>query len=297
MKKIDIKFIATSSIIAALYVGLTWLLSPISYGAIQFRISEVLILLVVLNPKYAYSLVIGCLVANIASPLGWYDIVFGALATLFAVIPMLKIKNIAIACLFPVISNSIIISLELGIALDMFNIFLFNVVTIGLGEAVVLYCIGIPFCNVVLKNTVLKEILEIDYEDSDNRKSLVSYLYFIIGALGVIFYIAYPLLSRSYVENNEAIEQAYSALNLTKEENWLIIFLIISILVIIVGFIKHRYFKVVLNVILLLGLLVSYIFFGIIFREALVYPYYYGYSIYLIIYGLAIINATRLEWR
>ena len=51
MRKIDIRFIASSAIIAALYVALTWVLAPISYGAIQFRISEVLLLLVFFNPK------------------------------------------------------------------------------------------------------------------------------------------------------------------------------------------------------------------------------------------------------
>ena len=64
MKKFNVRFIAESAIIAGLYVALTWLLAPISYGAVQFRISEFLILLVVLNPKYAYALVIGCFIAN-----------------------------------------------------------------------------------------------------------------------------------------------------------------------------------------------------------------------------------------
>lgn len=59
MKKNNIKFIAESAIIAALYVALTWIFSPISYGPIQFRISEILVLLVVLNPKYALSLILG----------------------------------------------------------------------------------------------------------------------------------------------------------------------------------------------------------------------------------------------
>ena len=69
-KSIDIKFIAESAIIAALYAALTWLFAPISYGPVQFRISEVLVLLVVLNPKYAISLIIGCFVANTTSSLG-----------------------------------------------------------------------------------------------------------------------------------------------------------------------------------------------------------------------------------
>ena len=82
MRKIDIRFIATSAIVAALYVALTWLLAPISYGSIQFRISEILILLVFFNPKYALPIVLGTFISNTTSSLGWYDMVFGTAATL-----------------------------------------------------------------------------------------------------------------------------------------------------------------------------------------------------------------------
>ena len=164
MKKIGIKFIVESALIAALYVALTWILAPISYGAIQFRISEVLLLLVILNPKYAYALIIGCFVANTTSSLGAYDMFFGTLATTLAIIPMTKIKRAEIACLFPVISNAIIIAVELGFAFDMFmpEAFWFNVLTVGLGEAVVLYFIGIPMLCSITKNSKLSEMMEFD---------------------------------------------------------------------------------------------------------------------------------------
>lgn len=295
MKKIDIKFISISGIIAALYVGLTWLLSPISFGSIQFRISEVLLLLVILNPKYAYSLIIGCLIANTTSPLGWYDIVFGTLATLFAVLPMLKIKNIGLACLFPVISNSIIVSIELGLALDMFNIFWFNMLTVGLGEAIVLYFIGIPFCKVILKNSALKEMLEIDINLDNNNFTLINYLYFIIGILGIIFYIAYPFFSKNIIENNEIIKETYSALILTKLYIWPCIFLIISILILITCFINNNLIKIIFNSIFLSIYLISYILIGILFIESRNYIYYYIYIIYLIIYGLIIYYNIKIR--
>ncbi len=296
MKKIDIKFISTSAIIAALYVGLTWLLSPISYGSIQFRISEVLLLLVVLNPKYAYSLIIGCLIANTTSPLGWYDIVFGTLATTFAILPMMKIKKIGLACIFPVMCNSIIISIELGIALDMFNIFWFNMLTVGLGEAVVLYFLGIPFCKVILNNNALKDILEIDMELNDNHFTLINYLYFIIGALGIIFYIAYPFFTKNIIENDEIIKETYTALKLTSSHMWLCIFLVISSLILFICFTKNKLIKIIFNTIFLLILLILYIVIGIIFIEAKTYIYYYIYSIYLVLYGLIIFYNIK-KWR
>ena len=121
MKKISVKFIAETAIIAALYVALTCLLSPISYGGIQFRISEVLILLVVLKPKFSVALIIGCLVANTTSPMLWYDLCFGTLATVLAIIPMILIRKMPIAAIFPVITNAFIVAFELGLTADLWN--------------------------------------------------------------------------------------------------------------------------------------------------------------------------------
>lgn len=161
MKKTNVKSLAISAIIAALYVALTWLLAPISYGPIQFRVSEILVLLVFLNPKYAYSLAIGCLIANTTSSFGWYDIVFGTIATIVALIPMTKSKNIFIAAIFPVVSNAIIISVELLLIYNEPHLFLFNVLTIGLGEAIVLFLLGIPVVKLLCKNETIVELLEV----------------------------------------------------------------------------------------------------------------------------------------
>ena len=165
MRKNNISFIANTAIVAGLYVALTWLLAPISFGAVQFRLSEVLVLLVVLNPKYALALILGCFIANTTSPLGWYDLVFGTLATSIAVILMTRVKNVWIAALFPVLSNGIIIALELGIAFDMLTLdaYLFNALTVGLGELGVLYLVGIPVIYVIKKNQKLAEF--IGFED------------------------------------------------------------------------------------------------------------------------------------
>ena len=44
--KNNVRFLCESAIVAALYAVLTWVLAPISYGPIQFRIAEILVLLV-----------------------------------------------------------------------------------------------------------------------------------------------------------------------------------------------------------------------------------------------------------
>ena len=52
------------AIIAGLYVALTWATLPLSYGLIQFRVSEILLLLCFYRKDYIYSLVLGCFIAN-----------------------------------------------------------------------------------------------------------------------------------------------------------------------------------------------------------------------------------------
>jgi len=80
-----------NAIIATLYVALTIGLHPISYGIISFCISEVLAFY---QKKYIPGLVIGCCIANFASPMGICDIIFGTLSTLSALCQLIPFSNI-----------------------------------------------------------------------------------------------------------------------------------------------------------------------------------------------------------
>ena len=86
---IKLKMVVKLSVVAAIYVALTLSLYPLSYGAIQFRLSEALMMLIAYNPIYSISLIIGCLISNLASPMGTIDIVFGTLATVVSCIMFL----------------------------------------------------------------------------------------------------------------------------------------------------------------------------------------------------------------
>ena len=52
--------IVTTAIVAALYATLTLSLAFVSYGPIQFRLSEVMTLLPLFSKKYIVGLTIGC---------------------------------------------------------------------------------------------------------------------------------------------------------------------------------------------------------------------------------------------
>ena len=76
--------LTAAAVTGAAYAALTMLLAPISYGAIQCRVSEVLCILPFFIPCTAWGLFVGCAIANLLSAAGIFDVIFGSLATLLA---------------------------------------------------------------------------------------------------------------------------------------------------------------------------------------------------------------------
>lgn len=136
MKRITTKDIIANSLIAALYVVLTMVTYPFSYMGIQFRVSEIMVLLCFFRKDYAFGLVIGCAIANLPSAIGLVDVGFGTLATLIACLGIMFMKNLGIACLFPVVSNAFIVGFELWKFLGL--PFWISVAEVAIGEFAVM---------------------------------------------------------------------------------------------------------------------------------------------------------------
>jgi uncharacterized membrane protein len=140
-----------AGVIAALYVALTMLFQPISFGAVQFRISEALCILPVLWPEAVAGLTVGCLISNLLGGALPPDVIFGTLATLLAAFATAKLrKNIWLAAFMPVVFNGVIVGLVLTYAYQI-PALLLNMLTVALGEAAVLYILGIPLAKVLQK--------------------------------------------------------------------------------------------------------------------------------------------------
>ena len=144
MKK-SVIFISRAALIGALYFVLTISLPALSYGPLQFRLSEALVLIAVIFPEAIPGLTVGCVLANFFfSPYGIYDMVFGGLATLLgAVGTYLLRKNIPLASLPPIIFNTLLVPVIFIINdastvyyVAMFEILASEIVTVGI--------IGIP---------------------------------------------------------------------------------------------------------------------------------------------------------
>ncbi len=147
--------VARVGIIAAIYCVVTLALGFISYGPIQFRVSEVLMFLPLLSKEYIVALTLGCFLANVIGPYGVPDIIFGTLATLISSVlvyltPKLFGKNkytLLIASIWPTIINALIIGwmlykfVGLPFALSAFEV--------ALGEFVVITIVGLPIFKMV----------------------------------------------------------------------------------------------------------------------------------------------------
>jgi uncharacterized membrane protein len=99
MQKYTTIQIALTGVIAALYTAITYVLQPISFLAIQVRVSGALILLLPLFPEATLlGVSLGVLFANMTSPLGPIDLL-SAPITLLAMIPLYLLRKKGIAAI------------------------------------------------------------------------------------------------------------------------------------------------------------------------------------------------------
>lgn len=139
--------------IAALYCALTLLLQPISYGAMQLRLSEALTLLPILTEAAVPGLFVGCLLANLLGASTIFDIIFGSLATLLAAYLTRRLRHkpyLAAAC--PVLCNGVITGLVVsGIT---HTPPLLTMLWIGISEALICYILGLPLVKLLKKTNL-----------------------------------------------------------------------------------------------------------------------------------------------
>ena len=143
MKNNLTKRITRTAIIAAIYAACTFAIAPFAYGNIQFRISEVLVLLALFDPLYISGLTLGCLIANMLGPNGLMDIIFGTLATLIgAIFSRMLRKHKYLVCVPPILSNALIIPWVLKFAYGAEDLVPFMMLTVGIGEVLAVGVLG-----------------------------------------------------------------------------------------------------------------------------------------------------------
>lgn len=156
----NIKGLVTGALIAALYTALTYLSAALglAYGAVQFRLSEVLCILPIFTPYATVGLTVGCIISNIGSSLGPIDMVFGTAATLLGAVLMRAFKTrlpYPVLFLFPILSNALLVGAELSIFLGDIGFFS-AAAGVLIGETVVIFVGGIPLYKFLCKNNILE---------------------------------------------------------------------------------------------------------------------------------------------
>lgn len=147
---------------AALYAALTLALAPLSYGPVQVRLSECMVLLAFYNKKWAPGLTAGCFLANLASPFGAADVIVGTAATFLAVYAMRWCPNLLTASLAPVLANGVLIGAELAFLAQISaepGAVLPVMGWIAAGECLSVTVIGTALFRLLLRNDLLRRCI------------------------------------------------------------------------------------------------------------------------------------------
>lgn len=136
--------ITYGAVIAAVYVVLTVIFAPISFGPMQVRIAEMLMILPMFTPAAVPGLFIGCIIANMLGGAIALDVIFGSLATLIgAWVGYLLRRNRWLVPIPPIISNALIVPFVLKYGYGFTEIPLpLMMVYIAVGEIVGCYILG-----------------------------------------------------------------------------------------------------------------------------------------------------------
>ena len=131
-------FLAQAAMIAAIYVVVTIVFAPFSYGEVQVRISEALTILPCFTPAAIPGLFLGCFLSNVLGGCILPDIIFGSLATLLGALGtyILRRQNKFLAPVSPVLANVLIVPFVLRYGYQIPLPIPFLMLTVGIGEVI-----------------------------------------------------------------------------------------------------------------------------------------------------------------
>ncbi|MEF9840468.1 MAG: QueT transporter family protein [Lachnospiraceae bacterium] len=137
MKNKRVIFLTQAAMIAAIYVVLTMVFAPLSFGEVQVRISEALTILPFFTPAAIPGLFIGCLTGNILGGAILPDIIFGSFATLAGACVTYYLRNQKyLAPIGPIIANTLIIPLILRYGYGILLPIPILMISVGIGEII-----------------------------------------------------------------------------------------------------------------------------------------------------------------
>lgn len=153
MKNKGTQFLTEAAAIGAIYVVLTLLLAPLSFGEVQIRFSEALTILPFFTPAAIPGLFIGCIIANLLGGAIPVDIIFGSIATLIGAVFTYKLRNSNrfLSPIPPIAANAIIVPFVLRFGYGVNLPIPLMMLTVGIGEVVSCAIVGLILQTALLK--------------------------------------------------------------------------------------------------------------------------------------------------
>lgn len=161
MRDKKVTFMVQAAAIAAVYVVLTVLFAPISFGEIQIRFAEGLTVLPYFTPAAIPGLFIGCIIGNFMGGAIPIDILFGSIATLIgALLSYTLRKHKFLVPLPPIAANTLLVPFVLYYGYGINLPIPFLMLTIGIGEVVSCGVIGLVLLFALdrYKNVIFQQI-------------------------------------------------------------------------------------------------------------------------------------------
>ncbi|MDQ7793594.1 MAG: QueT transporter family protein [bacterium] len=149
----NVRRLAVVGVLAGLYAVLTYSLASVSFLPQQVRFAEALAVLPYLTPLAIPGLTLGVFLANLASPLGWVDWVFGTLATFLAAWLTSRAPHPLLAPFPPVVVNAALVGYYLAVILGL--PYAVTALQVGLGQLVACYLLGYPLLRALARRPAL----------------------------------------------------------------------------------------------------------------------------------------------
>ena len=153
MKNKSTLFMVQGTAIAAVYVVLTLVFAPLSFGEVQLRFSEALTVLPFFTPAAIPGLFVGCVIANLLGGAIPVDIIYGSIATLIGAFFTYKLRASGkwTAPIPPVVSNIVIVPFVLRYGYGINLPIPLMMLTVGIGEVVSAGVIGMILLSALSK--------------------------------------------------------------------------------------------------------------------------------------------------
>lgn len=163
MRDKKVLFTVHAAAIAAIYVVLTVVFAPISFGEVQIRFAEALTILPYFTPAAIPGLFIGCIIGNFLGGAIPVDIICGSLATLIGALVSYKLRKTKyLVPIPPILANTIVVPFVLYYGYGINLPIPFMMLTVGAGEVLSCGVLGLivlfaldKYKSVIFKNATV----------------------------------------------------------------------------------------------------------------------------------------------